>query len=193
MSEDSAQPAAARLVDGRPVPPPGTWTVDPAHSSFEFVARHLMAKVRGRFANVTGEAEIAEEPERSTVQIELETTSLDTKEPTRDGHLRSPDFFDVENHPTITYRSTAIRPVDEGIWQIDGDLTIRGVTRPVAFDLEFLGIGTDPWGRLKSGFSAATKVNREDWDLTWNAPLETGGFLLAKEVRLEVEVALFRK
>jgi len=193
MSEAAAQPTAARVVDGRHVPPTGTWTIDPAHSSFEFVARHLMAKVRGRFANVTGEAEIAEEPERSTVQIELETASVDTKEPTRDGHLRSPDFFDVENHPTITYRSTAIRPADEGIWQIDGDLTIRGVTRPVTFDLEFLGIGTDPWGRLKSGFSAATKVNREDWDLTWNAPLETGGFLLAKEVRLEVEVALFRK
>jgi len=152
-----------------------------------------MAKVRGRFATFTGEAEIAEAPEQSAVQIELETASVDTKEPTRDGHLRSADFFDVENHPTITFRSTAIRPADEGVWKIDGDLTIRGVTRPVTFDLEFLGVGTDPWGNLKSGFSAATKVNREDWDLTWNAPLETGGFLLAKEVRLEVEVALFRK
>jgi len=193
MSEGPAQAGGARVVDGRPVPPPGTWTVDPAHSSFEFVARHLMAKVRGRFATFTGEAEIAETPGQSTVQIELETASVDTKEPTRDGHLRSADFFDVENYPTITFRSTAIRPADEGVWKIDGDLTIRGVTRPVTFDLEFLGVGTDPWGNLKSGFSAATKVNREDWDLTWNAPLETGGFLLAKEVRLEVEVALFRK
>jgi len=193
MSETSAASEGARVVDGRPVPPAGTWVIDPAHSSFEFVARHLMAKVRGRFATFSGTAEIAEVPEQSSVHVELETASVDTREPTRDGHLKSPDFFDVEHYPKITFQSTAVRPGDEGVWKVDGDLTIRDVTRPVTFDLEFLGLGTDPWGNVRSGFSAATTVNREDWGLTWNAALETGGFLLAKEVRLEVETELLRK
>jgi polyisoprenoid-binding protein YceI len=193
MTEGSAAAPAERVVDGRAVPPAGTWAIDPAHSSFEFVARHLMSKVRGRFATFSGTAEVAEVPEQSTVQVVLETVSVDTREPTRDGHLKSPDFFDIERYPTITFRSTGLRPAEEGVWKLDGELTIRDVTRPVTFDLEFLGVGTDPWGNLRSGFSAATRVNREDWGLTWNAPLETGGFLLAKEVRLEVETELVRK
>jgi polyisoprenoid-binding protein YceI len=194
MSDASAQETQARVVDGRPVPPPGHYEVDPAHSSFEFVARHLMAKVRGRFARVTGEAEVAEVPEQSSVHIEVEAASVDTHDPTRDGHLKTADFFDVENSPTITFQSTEIRAADEGVWKVTGDLTIRDVTRPVTFDLEFLGVGTDPWGNLKAGFSAAAdKVNREDWGLRWNTPLETGGWLLAKEVRLEIETELIRK
>jgi polyisoprenoid-binding protein YceI len=194
MSEASTPGTQARVVDGRHVPPPGHYEVDPAHSSFEFVARHLMARVRGRFARVTGEAEVAEVPEQSSVHIEAETASVDTHDPTRDGHLKTADFFDVENYPTISFQSTEIRAADEGVWKVTGDLTIRDVTRPVTFDLEFLGMGTDPWGNLKAGFSAAApKVNRLEWGLRWNAALETGGFLLANEVRLEVETELVRK
>jgi polyisoprenoid-binding protein YceI len=193
MTEGTDLVPGTRRVGGHLVPTPGTWVIDPAHSSFEFVVRHLMAKVRGRFASFSGEARIAEVPEQSSVEVTIETASVDTREPNRDGHLKSADFFDVERHPTITFRSTGLEPADEGIWRLHGDLTIKDVTRPVTFDLEFLGVGTDPWGNLRSGFSAATTVNREDWGLTWNAALETGGFLLAKEVRLEVEIELVRK
>ena len=114
---------------------------------------------------------------------------------TRDGHLRSNDFFGAEDHPTISFRSTAVRPAEgETHWKVDGDLTIRGVTRPVTVEVEFLGGGTDPWGNQRIGFSGvAPEVNREDWGLTWNAPLETGGFLLSKSVRLEIEAELVRK
>ncbi len=184
----------ARQVGGRTVPAAGTWAVDLSHSSFEFVARHLMAKVRGRFSGVSGGIEIAEEPERSSAQIEIDVASVDTRDERRDGHLRSPDFFDVGNHPKITFRSTAVRPgADETRWQLDGDLTILGVTRPVTFDLEFHGATLDPWGGQRAAFSAWTEVNRENWKLSWNAPLETGGFVLGRNVRLEVEVELVKQ
>ena len=171
----------------------GTWTIDSSHQSFEFVARHLMAKVRGRFQQVRGEARIAEVPEQSTVEIEIEAASVTTNEPTRDGHLRSPDFFDVERFPTIGFRSTGVQPAGPDAWKLDGELTIRGISRPVTLDLEFLGAATDPYGNPKLGFSASAEVNRLDWDLKWNAPLETGGFLLANKVRLEIEAELNRK
>ena len=183
-----------RRVGGRLVPTPGTWVIDPAHSSFEFVVRHLMARVRGRFASFSGEATIAEVPEQSSVEVTVETASVDTRDPNRDGHLKTADFFDVENHPTITFRSTGLRPADNDTWKLDGDLTIRGTTRPITFDLEFLGASGDPWGNQRIGFSAvADEVDREQWGLTWNTPLETGGFLLSKTVRLEVEVELVQK
>jgi polyisoprenoid-binding protein YceI len=183
------------VVDGRPVPEPGTWEVDPSHASFEFVARHLMSKVRGSFSGVQGVATVAEVPEESTLEVEIDTTTVDTRDQNRDGHLRSNDFFGVEEHPTISFRSTAVRPAEgETHWNVDGDLTIRGVTRPVTVELEFLGGGIDPWGNQRIGFSGVVpQVNREDWGLTWNAPLETGGFLLSKSVRLEVEAELVRK
>ena len=187
--------AGVRVVNGRPVPEPGTWEIDPSHQSFEFVARHLMAKVRGRFPAASGVATVAEVPEESTLEIELDTTTVDTGDATRDGHLRSNDFFGSEDHPTISFRSTGIRPGDgESEWKVDGELTIKGTTRPVTVDLEFLGGAIDPWGNQRIGFSGVVaEVNREDWGLTWNAPLETGGFLLSKTVRLEIEAELVRK
>jgi polyisoprenoid-binding protein YceI len=154
-----------------------------------------MATVRGSFPGVSGVATVAEVPEESTLEIEIDTTTIDTKDPNRDAHLRSNDFFSVEDHPTISFRSTAVRP-DEGEneWKVDGDLTIRGVTRPVTVDVEFLGSAIDPWGNQRIGFSGVVpEVNREDWGLTWNAALETGGFLLSKSVRLEIEAELVRK
>jgi polyisoprenoid-binding protein YceI len=195
MSEAITATSGTRVVNGRQVPEAGTWEIDPSHQSFEFVARHLMAKVRGKFSGVSGAATVAEVPEASTLEIEIDTTTVDTGDATRDGHLRSNDFFGAEDHPTISFRSTAVRP-DEGEshWKVDGELTIRGVTRAVTVDLEFLGGAIDPWGNQRIGFSGVVpEVNREDWGLTWNAPLEMGGFLLSRSVRLEIEAELVRK
>jgi polyisoprenoid-binding protein YceI len=195
MSEEVATSPGTRVVNGRLVPEPGRWEIDPSHQSFEFIARHLMAKVRGRFSGVQGVATIVEVPEESSLEIEIDASTVDTKDATRDAHLKSPDFFDVEKYPTISFRSTAVRPGEgESEWKVDGGLTIRGITRPVTVDVEFLGAGIDPWGNQRIGFSGVVpEVNREDWDLKWNTPLETGGFLLAKNVRLEIEAELIRK
>jgi polyisoprenoid-binding protein YceI len=195
MTEAATTTPGTRVVNGRQVPEAGTWTIDPSHASFEFVARHLMARVRGRFSGVSGTAEIAEDPEASTLQVEIDASTVDTRDPQRDGHLRSSDFFGVEEHPAITFRSTAVRAgTGENEWKVDGELTIRGVTRPVTVDVEFLGAGVDPWGNQRIGFSGVVpEVNREDWGLNWNAALETGGFLLAKAVRLEIEAELIRR
>ena len=195
MSEGVGTAPGVRVVDGRPVPEVGTWEIDPAHASFEFVARHLMAKVRGRFPAVTGTATIAERPEDSTLEVEIDASSIDTQDQTRDAHLRSGDFFGVEEHPTIGFRSTGVRPgAGETQWQVDGELTIRGTTRPITVQVEFLGAAIDPWGNQRIGFSGVVpEVNREDWGLTWNTPLETGGFLLSKSARLEIEAELVKK
>jgi polyisoprenoid-binding protein YceI len=195
MSDTAAATPGTRVVNGRQVPEVGAWEIDPSHQSFEFIARHLMARVRGRFPAVTGVATIAERPEDSTLEIEIDANSIDTKDQTRDTHMRSNDFFGVEEHPTISFRSTAVRPGEGGNeWKVDGELTIKGTTRPVTVDVEFLGGAIDPWGNQRIGFSGVVpEVKREDWGLTWNAPLETGGFLLSSNVRLEIEAELVRK
>lgn len=185
---------AAREVDGRTVPAAGTWVPDPAHSSFEFVARHMMAKVRGRFPEFTATVNIAERPEDSSVQVELDVNSVTTRDDRRDGHLRSPDFFDVETYPKITFRSTGVRPASEpDQWLLDGELSIIGKTRPVTWTVEFHGAVKDPWGGSRAALSAAVDVDRTDWGLSWNSPLETGGFLLSDRVRLEVDVELIKQ
>ena len=195
MSERVATTPGTRVVDGRQVPEVGTWEIDPSHQSFEFVARHLMHKVRGRFPAASGVATIAERPEDSILEIEIDASSIDTQDDTRDAHMRSNDFFGVEDHPTISFHSTGVRPDDgETHWKIDGELTIKDTTRLVTVDVEFLGAAIDPWGNQKIGFSGLVpEVNREDWGLTWNAALETGGFLLARNVRLEIEAELVKK
>jgi polyisoprenoid-binding protein YceI len=145
MSQAVTGTPGVRVVSGRQVPEVGSYAIDPSHSSFEFVARHLMAKVRGKFSAVSGVATVAERPEDSTLEIEIDTTTVDTGDATRDGHLRSNDFFGVEDHPTISFRSTGIRPGDsETEWKVDGELTIKGTTRPVTVDVEFLGGAIDP-------------------------------------------------
>jgi polyisoprenoid-binding protein YceI len=195
MSEGVAAAPGTRIVNGRQVPEPGRYEIDPAHQSFEWVARHLMHKVRGRFPGVTGVATIAEVPEESTLEIEIDANSIDTQDDTRDAHMRSNDFFGVEEHPTITFRSTAVRPgAGENEWQVDGELTVKGTTRPITVDVEFDGAAVDPWGNQKIGFSGVVpEVDRRDWGLTWNAALETGGFLLANHVRLEIAAELYKK
>jgi polyisoprenoid-binding protein YceI len=194
MTQAVATTPSTRVINGRQVPEMGTWAIDPSHASFEFVARHLMAKTRGNFSGVSGLTTVAERPEDSTLELEIDTTTIDTRDQTRDAHLRSNDFFGVEDHPTISFRSTAVRPgAGENEWKVDGELTIKGVTRPVTVDVEFLGAGIDPWGNQRIGFSGVVpEVNREDWGLTWNAALETGGFLLSKSVRLEIEAELIK-
>jgi polyisoprenoid-binding protein YceI len=195
MSQAVTTTSGVRVANGRQVPEVGSYAIDPTHASFEFVARHLMAKTRGSFSGVSGVATVSERGEDSSLEVEIDASSIDTKDAKRDAHLRSGDFFGVEEHPTITFRSTGVRLAKgENEWKVDGDLTIRGVTRPVTVDVEFLGGAIDPWGNQRIGFSGIVpEVNREDWGLTWNAALETGGFLLSKSVRLEIEAELIKK
>ena len=178
-----------RTHDDRPVPVPGTYQIDPAHTAVEFVGRHLMiTKVRGRFGDVRGQITIAEEPEASHAEVEIGVASLSTGDDDRDAHLRSGDFFDVETYPTITFRSTSVRAAGDSTWELTGDLTVRDQTRPVTLQVDFDGANVSPLGDERIGFSAATEVNREDFGLTWNVALETGGLLVGKTARIELSV-----
>jgi polyisoprenoid-binding protein YceI len=172
--------------------PVGTWTFDKTHTSLTFIARHMMVtKVRGHFPAFDGAVEVAENPADSKVNVTIEAASVTTGAPDRDAHLISPDFFDVANYPTIEFVSTDLRE-ENGQWLMTGDLTIKDVTRPVTLDVTFEGINTNPWGKTVAGFSASTEVDREDWGLTWNLALETGGVLLSKKVKLEIETELVK-
>ena len=167
---------------------PGTWNVDPSHSSLSFTARHLMiTKVRGTFGTFSGTITVPEDRAHATVTGSVDTASVTTGDAQRDGHLKGADFFDVENFPTMSFTSTAVKP-DGGDWRLVGDLTIKGVTNPVEFELEFEGVNTDPWGNQKAAFSAKTEVNRKDWGLEWNVALETGGVLVSEKVKLELDI-----
>ncbi|MDR6868638.1 polyisoprenoid-binding protein YceI [Microbacterium resistens] len=166
----------------------GTWVLDPAHSEVTFSIRHMMiSKVRGTFGVKSATMTAPENPLETTVEASVDVASLDTKDANRDAHLRSADFFDVENYPTMEFRSTGAR-VDDGDFFVDGDLTIHGVTRPVSFAFDFGGFGTDPYGNYKAGASASTVINREDFGLTWNAALETGGVLVGKDVTITLDL-----
>ena len=175
------------------LPEPGTWTIDAAHSAVTFTARHLMiAKVRGRFTDVSGTVVVDRIPERSTVGVTIQAASIDTSEPKRDEHLRSPDFFDVENHPSLMFQSTSFRRTGEVTFELEGDLTIRGVTKPVVLRGEYDGLAGDPWGNQRAAFTASTEIDREAWGLTWNQALETGGVLVGRKVKIDIEVSLVR-
>lgn len=177
-----------RTIDGVVVPETGTWIMDGSHTSAEFVARHLMVtKVRGGFGSVAGTIEVAEDPAASRVEVVIETQSVSTGDADRDGHIKSADFFDIENHPEMKFVSTAVRP-DGSLWVLDGDLTIKDVTKPVSVEFDFVGLATDPWGNQKAAFSATTTINREDWGLSWNVALEAGGMLVSKKVTIEIEM-----
>ncbi|WP_460774953.1 YceI family protein [Microbacterium sp. GXF7504] len=166
----------------------GTWVLDPSHSEVRFTVRHMMiSKVRGVFAVKTATIVAPENPLEASVTASAEAASLNTQDEGRDGHLRSADFFDVETHPTIDFVSTGVR-VEGGDFLVDGDLTIRGTTKPVTFEVEFGGFGTDPWGNYKAGATAKTVIDREDFGLTWNAALETGGVLVGKDVTIELDL-----
>lgn len=166
----------------------GTWVLDPAHSEVTFSVRHMMiSKVRGAFTVKSATIEAPENPLEAKVTASADAASVDTGDEGRDNHLRSADFFDAEQFPTIEFVSTGVR-VDGDDYLVDGDLTIHGVTKPVTFTVEFGGFGNDPWGNYKAGATAKTVVNREDFGLTWNAALETGGVLVGKDVTIELDL-----
>ena len=178
-----------RTHDDRLIPVAGVYDIDGPHTSVEFVGRHLMiTKVRGRFNDVRGQITIAEDPEKSHVDVEIGVASLSSGNDDRDAHLKSADFFDVEHYPTIVFASTAVRPQRDNTWEVVGDLTVRGTTRPITLQVDFDGGGISPMGDERVGFSAATDINREDFGLTWNVALETGGLLVGNTVRIELAV-----
>ena len=166
-----------------------TYSIDKAHSEVTFQVRHLLTKVRGRFSDFNGTIEYDEEnPERSVVDVQVKAASIDTNEADRDAHLRSADFFDVEKTPAITFHSTEIRGDANGRFAVTGELTIHGVTRPVTLETTLLGTAKDPWGNQRIAFEAETTINRKDFGLTWNAALETGGFLVGDDVKISLSV-----
>ncbi|HLI74260.1 MAG TPA: YceI family protein [Acidimicrobiales bacterium] len=181
--------ALTRRYNGVEVPLEGTYDIDNAHSTVEFVAKHLMVtKVRGRFDGFSGAVTVAEVPEESSVEVTIDAASIATAQSQRDEHLRSADFLHVEEHPTLHFKSTKVELAGDEHWKVTGDLTIRGTTRPVVLDVEFEGANVSPWGSRVIGFSASTDIDREDFGLTWNAVLETGGAVVGKRVRIELNV-----
>jgi polyisoprenoid-binding protein YceI len=168
---------------------PGVWNVDPAHSTIAFVARHLMVtKVRGQFTKFEGTVTIAEDRLQSKVEATVEIDSITTNDETRDGHLKSSDFFDLEKNPTMTLVSTGLEEKGRDKYLMHSNLTINGTTNPVDFDLEFEGVSGDPWGGTRAGFSATADVNRKDWGIEWNVMLETGGVMIGEKVKLELDI-----
>jgi polyisoprenoid-binding protein YceI len=170
------------------------WQIDTSHSQIEFSVRHMMiTTVRGHFDKFAGTVDFNEtDPGKSSVVVEVETASINTRDANRDGHLRSPDFFDAEHFPTATFKSTKVEKLDKNHGRITGDLTIRGVTHPVTLETEYTGMGT-MWGRTSAGFSAQVKFNRKDWGLNWNQTLESGGLLVGEVVTVNVELELVKQ
>ena len=188
MTQTIPNPATTRTVDGVEIPVPGTYALDGSHSHVGFAVRHLMvSKVRGQFARFSGTVTIAEDPAQSSVEVDVDLDSVDTKDDKRDAHLRSADFFHTEQNQKMSFRSTNVRHGKGDEWTVTGDLTIGDVTRPIELDVTYEGAATSPWGATSIGFSASGKLNREDFGLNWNQALETGGVLLGKDVTLEIE------
>ena len=166
-----------------------TYQIDKAHSEATFQVRHLITKVRGRFSDFSGEITFDEAaPERASVTFTVQTASIDTNQPDRDVHLRSDDFFSVDRFPVLTFTSTGMTKKSDTAFDVDGDLTIRGVTKRVTLPVSYLGKATDPWGAEKLAFETELTINRKDFGLNWNAALETGGFLVGDEVKIAVSV-----
>lgn len=166
-----------------------TYQIDKAHSEAAFQVRHLITKVRGRFAEFDGTIQFdAQAPEQSSVTFTVQAASIDTNQADRDAHLRSDDFFAVEQFPVLTFVSTKVSPAGEAAFDVEGDLTIRGVTKRTVLPVSYLGTAKDPWGKERAAFEAEITINRKDFGLTWNAALETGGFLVGDEVKVTLTV-----
>lgn len=168
--------------------------IDQSHSEIQFSARHMMvSKVRGVFETWNGAIALdPAAPANTTVDITIDAASINTKDAQRDGHLRSPDFLNVEKFPSVTFKSTKVDVTGDNTAKLSGDLTIAGTTKPVVLDVEYQGNAKSPWGTTNYGFSAHTKINREDWGLTWNAALETGGWLVGKEISIDIDLELIQ-
>ncbi|NTU83389.1 MAG: YceI family protein [Chloroflexales bacterium] len=172
-----------------------SWVIDNSHSHVQFTVRHMMiSKARGRFSNFSGTVDFDEQtPANSSVSVQIEVASIDTRDEKRDGHLKSPDFFDAATSPYMTFVSKRVEVVDDSHGKIVGDLTIRGVTKEVVLDTEYTGQAKSPWGTTSAGFSASAKINRKDWGLNWNVALETGGVLVGEEVTIDIELEIVKQ
>ena len=179
---------AAREIEGIELPPAGTYELDVTHTAVEFSARHMLTRTRGRFTEFSGTIEVGETPEDSNVQVEIKAASVQTNMDKRDEHLKSGDFLEIEKYPVLTFTSTGVRPTGGTGFELDGDLTIKDVTRPVTLTGEYEGWGPDMQGNPMFSASAKAAIDREDWDITWNMVVETGGLLVSKKVELEFDV-----
>jgi polyisoprenoid-binding protein YceI len=181
---------ATRTFKEIEVPGPGTWNLDSAHSQVTITARHLMVmKVRGHFADVRGTVHVAEKLEDSWAEVVIGAATIDTGVQDRDNHLRSADFLDVERFPEIRFKSTSLQFQDGTKFRLVGDLTIRDVTRPIVLDAQFEGVvAKDPWGKTRAAYSAHGAIDREEWGMTWNVALETGGWLVSKDMTVDLEI-----
>ena len=167
--------------------PAGTFNIDPSHSRVGFSARHAMVtKVRGSFNEFTGSGTVADGA--ASITIEINAASIDTRSADRDGHLQSPDFFDVAAFPKITFASTSVKDSGSDKLVVEGNLTIKDVTKPISIEFEYTGTATDPYGNARFGFEGASEINRKDYGLTWNAVLETGGVIVSENIKLEFEI-----
>jgi polyisoprenoid-binding protein YceI len=186
--------ATTREFDGLVIPTAGTYQLDAAHKRVGFVVRHLMvSKVRGEFAEATATITVAENPLESSVTATIQTGSVTTGQADRDNHLRTGDFFEAEKYPTLEFVSTGVKSHDGNEFVLTGDLTIKGVTKPVELNVEFEGVGRSPYGFDVFGFSAVTEIDREDWGLTYNMALESGGVMIGKKVKIEIEGEAIRQ
>jgi polyisoprenoid-binding protein YceI len=172
-----------------------SWTIDSAHSEVNFTVRHMMiSNVRGRFEKFTGTVDFDENnPANTKVDVQIEAASLSTREPQRDGHLRSPDFLDVEKFPYLTFKSKRVNVIDTQHAELVGDLTIRDITREVILDVEYSGMSKSPWGTTNAGFTASTRISRKNWNLNWNVALETGGWLVGDEIKIDLELEIIQQ
>ena len=172
-----------------------SWKTDLAHSQIQFSVRHMMiSNVRGRFENFEATVNFNEkDPAASTVEAKIDAASINTRDANRDGHLKSPDFFDVEKYPYITFRSKKVVVLDDNHAKIYGDMTIRDITREVVLNTEYSGQAKAPWGTTSAGFTATTKINRKDWGLTWNKALETGGMLVGDDINIEIDLEVVKQ
>jgi polyisoprenoid-binding protein YceI len=194
VAQAQAAASGLRVVDGVQLPAPGTYVLDPTHTRVGFVARHLMVtKVRGHFADYDGNITIGETPEQSTAQVTIRTTSIDTGVADRDGHLRSGDFLEAEKYPEITFANARVVKQKGATFQVVGELTIKGVTKEVELEVELDGLVTDPFGNEKLAVTASTEIDREDFGMTWNVALETGGVLVSKKIKIEIEAQAIRQ
>jgi polyisoprenoid-binding protein YceI len=168
---------------------PGIWTIDSSHSEVGFVVRHLVvSKVRGFFEKFSGTITVADDFSQSTVEATIDASSVNTRDEGRDNHLRTNDFFGIEEHPIWNFTSTGVRVGSKGNYLVDGNLRIKGVTKPVTLDLEVHGVTKDPYGNTKAGFTAGTKINRSEFGIEFNATLETGGFVLSDSIDIVIEI-----
>ena len=172
-----------------------SWQIDSAHSHIDFSVRHMMiSKVRGEFATFSGSIEFdPQNPTATLVDVTIDTSSINTREEQRDGHLKSPDFLNVEAYPEMTFKSSRVERIDDQHGKLYGELTIRGVTNEVVLDVEYAGQAKSPWGTVSAGFSGKTSISRGDWGLTWNQALETGGVLVGDKIEISIELELVKQ